>query len=292
LSRSLRIYLSLLLVVLLAWFWFRASAIAEFIYGPNLAGLLGVILLYLCSHLFRMLRLVLLTLDEREKAFPLIAAHALTAFPSSFLPFKIGEMLRLAAFFYVYDRRRKAFAVWLNERFGDMLVISSFIFCLYIFKVNVPPPMHFVLITFLLITAIGLMSLFAVAKVFVYLNRHLVLASHSKRGLTILRFNHVLRQLELDIYNSVKGRFLGLILLSVLIWGIEILALSLFIKQFSIGEPDFAALFVTGLLGSLPGGSAVGASSFGLYQSLALVALILLFSVAYWLTGRFKFLRS
>ena len=291
-SRSLRVYLTLLLVVVLAWFWLRAPVIAEFIHGPNFSGLLGVTALYLCSHLFRMLRLLLLTLDEREKAFPLIAAHALTAFPSSFVPFKIGEILRLGSFFYVYDRRRKAFAVWLNERFGDMLVISSFIFGLYLFNVTVPPSMRFVLILFLLTTAIGLLSLFAVAKVFVYLNRHLVLASHSTRGLAILRINHALRQLELDIYKSVNGRFSGFILLSVLIWGIEILALSLFIKQFSIGEPDFVTLFASGLLASLPGGSAGGASSFGLYQSLALMALTLLFPAACWLAARFKFLRS
>lgn len=69
-----------------------------------------------------MLRLALLTLDERYKAFPLILAHTLTAFPSSFLPFKIGEVLRLAAFFHVFKRRQKALAVWMAERFGDVLV--------------------------------------------------------------------------------------------------------------------------------------------------------------------------
>ena len=119
-----------------------------------------------------------------------------------------------------------------------------------------------------------MLGLFAIAKVFVYLNRHLVLTSLTPRGLVLLRTSHVLRRLEVTIYKSVEGRVSGFFLLSVLIWSFEILALSLFINQLAIGEPDFAALFASGLLASLPGG---GANSFGIYQSLVLVALTIVF---------------
>ncbi|MDB5820805.1 MAG: hypothetical protein JWQ11_4445 [Rhizobacter sp.] len=131
-SRVLRVYLLLLLLVVIGWSWWRTPNIANFFSGTNWLALLGVTALYLCSHLFRMMRLALLTLDERDKALPLIAAHVLTAFPSSFLPFKIGEVLRLGAFFRVYSGRRKALAVWLAERFGDVLVIAAFICGLYL----------------------------------------------------------------------------------------------------------------------------------------------------------------
>jgi hypothetical protein len=130
-----------------------------------------------------------------------------------------------------------------------------------------------------------------VAKVFVYLNRHLVLASHTPRGLALLRASHVLRRLEMDIYKSVEGRLSGLLLVSVLIWAIEILALSMLINQLAIGEADFAGLFAAGLLASLPGGGA-GAAAFGLYQSLALVVLTLVFLLAVWLAARYKLLRA
>jgi hypothetical protein len=288
LSRLLRMYLALLLLTVLSWLYLRAPAIAEFALGANFAGLLGIAALYLCSHLFRMLRLALLTLDERQRAFHLVAAHALTAFPSSFLPFKIGEILRLTAFFLVYEGRRKALAVWLAERFGDVLVITAFILGLSFLNVGVPPAMRVVLVLFVLVTVGGLLSLFAVAKVFVYLNRHLVLASHSDRGLKLLRASHALRQLELDTYRSVSGRLSGFVLLSILIWAIEILALSLYIRQLSIGEPDFAGLFAFGLLANLPGGGASGANGFGLYQSLTLVALSFIFSAAWWIAARPK----
>jgi len=290
-SRNVRIYLVLLSALVLGWVLLRADAIASAVRSTDVLALLGVTTLYFTSHLFRMLRLALLTLDERDKVFPLIAAHTLTAFPSSFLPFKIGEFLRLAAFFHVFDYRRKAFAVWLAERFGDVLVITAFILSLYLSNVSVPYSMRVVFILFVLASVFGLLGLFAVAKVFVYLNRHLVLASYSTRGLMLLRASHALRRLELDIYKSVEGRLAGFLLLSVLIWALEIVALSLFISIFSIGEPDFAAMFASGLLASLPGGVVGEASAFGLYQSLALVVLTLLFLATPWLAARLRIVR-
>jgi hypothetical protein len=289
-SNSLRIYLALLLAVVIGWLWLRAPAVAGYGQDTHWAGLLGITVLYLCTHVLRMLRLVLLTLDERSKAFPLIAAHTLTAFPSSFLPFKLGEVLRLAAFFCVYERRQKALAVWMTERFGDVLVITAFILGLYLLNISVPPAMRTVFVLFVLASGIGLVGLFAVAKVFVYLNRHLVLTSLTPRGLVLLRTSHVLRRLEAAIYKSVEGRISGFLLLSVLIWSFEILALSLFIDQLAIGEPDFAALFASGLLASLPAGGG-GSNAFGIYQSLALVALTIVFLLAVSLAARFKLLR-
>jgi hypothetical protein len=290
-SNRLRLYLVLLLIVVIGWLWLRAPAIARFARDAHWAGLAGITVLYLCSHVLRMLRLALLTLDARKKVFPLIAAHTLTAFPSSFLPFKLGEFLRLGAFFYVYEQRQKALAVWLAERFGDVLVITAFILGLYLFNISVPPAMRTVFVLFTFASIFGLLGLFAVAKVLVYLNRHLVLTSLTPRGLALLRASHVLRRLEAAIYKSVEGRVSGFVLLSILIWTVEILALSLFMNQLAIDKLDFAVFFSSGLLASLPGGGA-GSMTFGLYQSLALVVLTLVFLLVVWLAARLKLVRT
>jgi hypothetical protein len=290
-STSLRIYLILLLCVVVGWLCVRLPAIAGFVQHAHWAGLASISVLYLCSHILRMLRLALLTLDERQKVFPLIAAHTLTAFPSSFLPFKLGEFLRLGAFLYVYDRRQKALAVWLAERFGDVLVITAFILGLYLLNVSIPPAMRTVFVLFTVASIFGLLGLFAVAKVFVYLNRHLVLTSHTSRGLALLRASHCLRRLEVSIYKSVEGRASGFVLLSILIWTFEIIALSMFMGQLAIDEPDFTVFFSSGLLASLPGGDA-SPTTFGLYQSLAMVVLTLVFLLVVWLAARLKLLRT
>lgn len=286
-SNSLRIYLALLLALIFAWLWWSGSDVKEVV-DSHWLSLLGITALYLCSHVLRMLRLVLLTLEKRKSASAVVAAHALTAFPSIFLPFKIGEVLRLAAFFRVFETRQKAIAVWLAERFGDILVITFFIFGLYLLDIKVPPGMRAIFIIFVFASGIGLLGLFAVTKVFIYLNRHLILASLSPRGLLLLRTSHILRGIETNIHMSLDGRVSGFLLLSVLIWSFEIFALSLFISLLSIGEPDFAALFVSGMLASLPGGNQ---SAFGIYQSLALVALTVVFLLVVWVAARFKIIR-
>lgn len=202
-SNSLKVYFGLLLIVVSCWLWLRAPDIASFGRETQWAGLLGITLLYLGSHILRILRLVLLTLDDRGKAFPLSAAHTLTAFPSSFLPFKLGEILRLASFFHVFGKRQKALAVWLAERFGDVVVISTFILGLYIFDVQVVPAMRTVFVLFVLASGLSLLGFFAVAKVFVYLNRHLVLTSHTPRGLTLLLYVRVM------CFVGLKSRSIG-----------------------------------------------------------------------------------
>lgn len=283
-SKPFRFYLALLLIILISWLWWNVPTVAK-IANEHLLGLLGITALYLCSHFLRMFRLVLLTLDKRNNAFALVTAHALTAFPSSFLPFKLGEAFRLTAFFHVCDTRMKALSVWLAERFGDVLVITALIFVLYLLDIKVPPGMRAVFIVFVLVSGIGLLGLFAVAKIFVYLNRHLVLTSLSSRGLLLLRASHFLRILEVSLHKSLEGRVSAFLLLSVLIWLFEILTLSLFISLLSIGEPEFTSLFASGLLSSLTSSTQSG---FGIYQSLALVALTVLFFLAVCFTARFK----
>ena len=273
-TRAARLYCVLLALLLPAWLALHWRAVLELLRGGAMPLLLAVFALYGAAHLSRMLRLALLTLDRREKAPALAVAHALTAFPSSLLPFKIGEILRLAALFHVYGDRRKALAVWLAERFGDVLVIVALILALYLLQVDVPPAMRLVFVVFVVASAFGLTALFAVAKTFVYLNRHLVLASHSARGLTLLRVSHALRQLELDIYRSVEGRLAGLLLVSVLIWVLEIAALALFIQLVANSGAGFGALLADGVLASLAGSAS---AAFGLYRSVALIALTVLF---------------
>lgn len=275
-SRFVPIGFGLLLVVAAGWLVVTWPRLAELARHAELTSLLALSLLYVGSHLLRMARLALLTLDTRSRALPAMVAHALTAFPSSFLPYKLGEVLRLGAFSHVYGGFRRALAVWLAERFGDVLVISAFIFGLYLLDVNVPEAMRLVFIVFVVASTLGLLALFAVSTVFVYLNRRLVLTSHSRRGLLLLRANHALRELEADIRRSVQGRFSGVMFLSLLIWGIEVLTLSLFLRMQSVGSADhLAMLFVPGLLASLPGGRVAGAEGFGLYQSLGVLLVCL-----------------
>lgn len=273
LGTLVRGYALILSLLVAGWLAMRFGALVEMTHSTRWLVVIALIGLYFASHVCRMLRLALLTLDERDKGLSLMGAHALTAFPSSFLPFKLGEVLRLASFFYAFDGRMKALAVWLVERFCDLCVITAIIVSFYLFDIKIPYAMRAVVVFFLFATLVGVGGLIALANSFVYLNRHLILTSHTSRGLRLLRASHAIQMLRIELMKAVEGRFVGLTFLSVLIWMLEIAAVALFFRNFLSADSGLLESFTHGLLHSLHGVADDRSDKFGLYQSTTLAGL-------------------
>lgn len=267
-----RAYLVLLAGIVLGWAVLRQQEVSQAVGEAALPAVLGACALYLCSHLFRMLRLTLLTLDDRHRALPLVFAHALTAFPSSLLPFKIGEILRLASFYHVYDYRQKALAVWLIERFGDLIVLAVLIVGLAVLQRNAADIPLGVLSLVVLGLSLGLLCLFALSKILHYLNRHLVLTGQRRRDLALLQLSDVVFRLELDIQRSITGRWIGFLLLSAFIWATEILAFAKLLEVAGQQGANPAAMFSDAFLTGLPLSGSQFAQDFEMYRSSALIA--------------------
>lgn len=267
-----RAYLVLLAGIVLGWAVLRQQEVSQAVGEAALPAVLGACALYLCSHLFRMLRLTLLTLDDRHRALPLVFAHALTAFPSSLLPFKIGEILRLASFYHVYDYRQKALAVWLIERFGDLIVLAVLIVGLAILQRNAADIPLGVLSLVVLGLSLSLLCLFALSKILHYLNRHLVLTGQRRRDLALLQLSDVVFRLELDIQRSITGRWIGFLLLSAFIWATEILAFAKLLEVAGQQGAHPAAMFSDTFLTGLPLSGSQFAQDFEMYRSSALIA--------------------
>ena len=276
--------LLLLFALAAGWLIWSAESLGTLVRSAPGTGLLGVAILYGLSHLLRLFRLAILALPQRNRLLPLMAAHLLTAFPSSFLPFKLGEFLRLGAFCHALGSRRGALAVWLTERLGDIVVITVVIGGLYVFQVSIPAPMRALLTVFLLASSVAVFVLLAITTSSSYLNRYLVLVSHSARGLTLLKLSRSLQQLEQHVRQSVEGRVLAFLLLSILIWCAEIFALFVFMQQLSISVADFPSLFGSVLLNGVSSEILAHATEHKLYQSalLAALALVCVIAVGIW----------
>lgn len=270
-------YLICLIVFAIAWLATYGEPLASQLHGSPGVYIAAVACLYLLSHLFRMMRLAVLTLDQREKILPLVTAHALTAFPSSLIPLKLGEVLRLSSFLVLYEKRRKALAVWLVERFCDLAVMCSLILILYIADVDVSTTLKFFFIFFFVAGSLAILVFFSVSKTFIFINQYLVLSSHSSRGLRILKISHSLRLLEQSIFQSVQGRLPGLILLSVAIWLTEVLVVFLVLGEGSFVIAELSNYFVTALSSILLGASVEFSELYFLCQTTVLIFLAGLF---------------
>ncbi|MDO6423505.1 lysylphosphatidylglycerol synthase domain-containing protein [Saccharophagus degradans] len=275
----IKIVLVMVLLTVFGWVIMRYSHIAHAVSAAPTISLVGVISLYGLSHVFRMVRLALLTLDQRKQILPLVTMHAVTAFPSSFFPFKIGEVLRLIGLFALFDNKHKALAIWLVERFGDISVISLFILLLYLFDVAIPQALGYVFILFISVSVLSLLAFYATAKMLLFLNRYLVLSSSTARGLRILRASHQLRHLEATIIASLEGRFFAMLLTSVAIWACEILAVVAFIRSVSTSLNEITTYFISILSGNVPPVLSGVIETFTINKSVTLAAMAVVFSL-------------
>lgn len=234
--------------------------------------------LYLLSHIFRIIRLAIITLDDRQKIISLATIHILTSLPVLLIPFKLGEIIRLIGFFYVFRSIKKSLTIWFVERLSDIIILIFAIFLLYIAGISISFEMKFIFITFLIISILFLVSLYSISRTFIYLNRFLVLTSRSKRGLILLKISHIIWEFELSIKRVISDRKSAIFLVSTIIWILEISALSTYLQNSSEDLGSYGRLFATSLFNSLGNQITNITSGFGLYQSMLLSSLTILIS--------------
>lgn len=236
-------------------------------------------ILYLFSHIFRLIRLAIITLDDRKKIIPLTTAHIITALPTLLIPFKLGEVIRLTSFFYVLNDAKKSLAIWFVERLSDVAILIFAILLLYAAGTSVSFEMKFIFIVFLIISIFFIVGLYAASRTFIYLNRFLVLTSRSRLGLFLLKISHAVWEFELTLKSIIYGRKTAIFLVSTIIWAFEISALSIFLQNSSERLGNYGGLFATSLFNSLGNQIVNLTSGFGLYQSMVLASLTILISI-------------
>ena len=277
------IYMAALVVLVVAWAVPRLEGFTAVAFtAPALPALIAAAL-YLTAHGLRMLRLGLLSLDERERVAPLILCHGLTAFPCSLLPFKMGELLRLAAFFHVFGYRRKALAVWLVERFGDLVILTAVLAGFFVWEGDMAAQSEGVLAAMVLGIALALFSLLALSKLLYFLNHHLVLSGHRRRDLHILRLSEFLFDLEAEVHDSIRGRWIAFMLLSAFVWALEILAFWQLLSILAHHEASLGTLFADGFLGGLSLSGEGFMHGFEAHRSATLIVLAAAAAAPLWL---------
>lgn len=248
--------------------------------------ILIICMTYTFSHILRMFRLLIISLNERKKAPYLMLVHGVTSFPSAFIPFKLGELFRILGFISVFNDKNKAFAIWLVERFSDIVVISIIILMLYLFKIPSSENTEIFLLFFLIISLFCVLTYLAISKAFIYLNSYLVLSSHSSRSLAILKISNIFKNLEEGISSAIEGRFYTIIFTTILIWLCEIVSICLFVSLTSHNlSTSYLSAFSNGLVDVLSNNNH-GTT----YTNLILIvtSLISIASIVFWVIIRVR----
>ncbi|MFZ9858256.1 MAG: lysylphosphatidylglycerol synthase domain-containing protein [Roseiflexaceae bacterium] len=274
-------FAGIFVVSVIIWVYFQGVQTVLFIGQMNLYHFFGACFIYLLSHILRMLRLVMLSFDERPVSWRLVFVHAMTAFPSSFLPYKIGEVLRFSGFFHVLVKPHKAVAVWFVERLGDVVTIILFTVSLFAFNIGMNDNMRNTFVVFIFLGILMMLGVVSVNHFFAYLHHYLITYTSSNRGLLLLKVVHELRYIITSARKTLEGRFLAILLLSWLIWICELLAISLFVNQL-VDDTTIPTLFYFGLVSGISQNlNTDGIYGFGLYQASALITLPVIIYLLY-----------
>jgi len=241
----------------------------------NLVWLIEVTGIYIISHLVRFLRLFVLTVNSRDYFKSLIMVHTLTAFPSSFLPFKLGEILRIFGFISTYKSPSRGIGIWLCERIYDILIICGFIIFFYFLGFDLSENIKILFLAFALSLIIFSIGLFALNSFFRYISPSLILKSTSQKSLKFLSFIYKIESFNSNINQLIEGRFLSLFFISFLIWALEISAITIYSNQFYSSSTNIPTLFLLTLVSDISLFNFKQQNFPGLYQSLALIFLFI-----------------
>ena len=233
------------------------------------ASLHLAIAFYLLSHLLRVARLALLLVDAGRSFREIASANFAASLATAVIPFRLGELARLAEYTRVCGGRVvPAVSALLTERFFDASVLLA-IGVFAAFASDAPAQGHRLLMGL----AAGVWALLIVAYLslpgtLAHLRMTLLVRGRGERSLRWLRVLRVAEDIWIAIRSRVHNRAAALWLVTILVWCAELAAFRAAGGGMQAGE--LAGAF----LAALESGMGVGAPAAGGYSYVVLATLL------------------
>lgn len=199
---------------------------------------IAVTVLFLCVHLIKMMRLYLIVMESGMSFDRFVPAYLRTTLVNLLIPYKLGEIYRVAAFSRISGGFRTGFFSVLIDRFFDTLALVMILLpyqLLIAGKVTVPT----LLLTAFLVVVLMAYRVFLPS--YTFLNRYIITSRDSKRSMMALAALEKAGGYYRYANGLVTGRYGILLLFSLAAWILEIGVLGLFTKI--MGHPFSVADF-------------------------------------------------
>ena len=199
----------------------------------DIATWLICILLYLLAHIGRLLRLMVIIIEHNRAFHSIIQLYALIAQAGFVLPFKLGELFRVTELSHFFGSFKTGFSVVVVERFFDAMTLL-FLLLVVDFLGGISQGGTPVFIPFLIILVLFMFIFYFFFSKTCHYFRSLVLSSSSsQRGIVVLQCLNFTEAIYLTFRNTIRGRPLLLIVLSLGIWCAEIYNMIYFLAALS-----------------------------------------------------------
>lgn len=188
--------------------------------GIILAAFLGV-------HVIKMMRMYLIVMDQKVSFDRFVPAYLRTTLVNLIIPYKLGEVYRVAVFYRISGGFKTGFFSVLVDRFFDTLALVAILMPYQLLisgKVTVPTVM---LAVFELVV---LMAYLVFPSSYTFLNRYIITSRSSARSMMALSVLEHVNGWYTYVLNLVTGRSGILFLFSLAAWILEITVLAGFTR--------------------------------------------------------------
>ena len=236
-------------------------------------GHLILLLLFFGAHLFKFIRFYLVLMEERELSFfDIMFLYVRTTFVNLVIPYKAGEIYRVAAVWHKTRSFKTGVLSVVVDRFFDTLSLLLIILPFQVFFMRSINPVTGILFAALIILIIAYLSYYPSYR---YLNRYLIMTKSSKRSLFLLDLLDRANEWYVFMRKLIRGRGALMILSSLTGWGLEFAALRVLAS--SLGNDFTIDTFISYIDSLLSGGKNGTGSVYNLMGSVIFLILTVFF---------------
>ncbi len=240
-----------------------------------------ILIVFLCVHLIKMMRMYLLVMDRKVSFDRFVPAYLRTTLVNLLIPYKLGEIYRVFVFYRISGSAATGFFSVLTDRFFDTVALVLILLPYQLLisgSVTVPTILLAVFVTVIVITYI----VFPASAEF--LNRYIITSRRSKRSMMALAAIEKANGWYGYVRGLVTGRYGLLLLFSLAAWILEIAVLAGFTRI--LGQSFTVADFGT-YIESIVSGSSFEAKRWYTLSSAAVIAILtVIFTIRYLIVSR------
>ena len=186
---------------------------------PNILVIMG---LFLLIHVARFIRMYFILLEDLIRPTRFLQLYVKTTFVSTLIPFKIGELFKMYCYGVETQSAMKGVMAVAIEKFFDAMVLCMFMVPYALSEGALTP----LLVILLLFAVLMIVFYFSFGGTYKYLNSFLVCRGGGRKTIVYLRVLEGIKRAYDGAKRTLSGRFVLLLFLSVLAWGLEGLLLS------------------------------------------------------------------
>ncbi|HEX2838104.1 MAG TPA: lysylphosphatidylglycerol synthase domain-containing protein [Phycisphaerales bacterium] len=191
------------------------------------AAVIGACSLYVLAHLLRALRLVVMIQDERVGLRETFTAHFVAAGASLFIPFKLGEVFRVAEVARLLRSPVRALLLVWSERVLDLLAITGAMLVALIFRKDLFESAALGIFLTLAVVAGTFVAFLVMPEQLESVKLLLIRRYRGAWSLSAVRAVDASQRLLMHAPDAMKRRPTTLISLTAIIWTLEVASLAL-----------------------------------------------------------------